>query len=124
MSLIKKTVKLEDKEKYLKLHFSIINPMFPVQLSNKEAEILSAFLSLDNKLIEDEVFNPLTRKKVMEVKKLSAGALGNHLKSMLSKGFLSKDAVTNRITINKACLPCYPEQSYNFKLILNENKES
>jgi len=118
MSLIKKTVKLESKEEYLKLHFFIINPMFPVQLSNKEAEILASFLSLDKSLIEEEVFNPLTRKRVMESKLLSPGALGNHLKTMLSKGFLTRNEVTNKISVNPMCLPSYPSQDYNFKLTL------
>jgi len=120
MEILSKTITLDNKEDFLKMHFSIINPVFPVQLSIKEIEILAAFLALDEKLIEDEVFNTLTRKKVMEDKKLQAGGLGNHLKSMIDKKFLLKKPITNKIYVNPFCLPEKVKQEYSYKIVLKE----
>ena len=49
MSIIRKALKLK-KEEFYKKHLLIINHILPVQMTNKEAEVLAAFMSLEGEL--------------------------------------------------------------------------
>ena len=49
MAIIRKALKLK-KEEYFKKHLLIINHILPVQMTNKEAEVLAAFMSLAGEL--------------------------------------------------------------------------
>lgn len=116
MKIIQKSFKLP-KQQYYKKHIEIINTFLPIQLTEKEIEILSSFLSLDKNIIEEDTFNSFARKIIKRDLNLSAGGLGNHLKSMIEKGFLDKNKMTNRISIKSFLLPEENSQGYQIKII-------
>lgn len=115
-------LKLE-KDKYIKMHLSILNLFLPKKLTEKEIDILSNFMSLPDELISQDMFNSYSRKLVKERLSLSSGGLGNHLKSMVDKGFLEKDKITARITVKKFLIPRKEEQKFsiNIKVKKDEN---
>jgi len=117
MKIIQQVFKLERSE-YYTMHLGIINSVLPVKLSDKELEVLAAFMALDENIIKDDNFNSFARKIVREKLKpnLSSAGLSNHLKSMIDKGFLSKDSITNVITIKEFLKPEQDTQGYQFKI--------
>jgi len=116
MKPIQRILNLNQDDYYIK-HLTIVSVLLPTHLTNKEIEILAAFLSLDKSLIEDDMFNSVARKKVMQKLKLSPGGLGNHLKSIINKKVLDRNAITNRITMKPFLLPQEPTQGYQIKII-------
>lgn len=120
MKIVQKTVKVE-KYDFYKLHLSIINTLIPDEdkMVNKEIEVLAAFMGLEKVLIEEDMFNTLARKQVKTKLNLSAGGLGNHLKSLINKKHLAKNEITGRITINPHIVPEEPVQGFQIKLIQN-----
>lgn len=119
MKIIQQAFKL-DKDKYYIVHLGILNAILPVKLTDKELEVLAAFMGLDENIVEDSYFNPVARKKVLKKLELSPAGLSNHLKAMLDKGFLIKNSITNVITIKEFLLPEIDGQGYQFKIIKNE----
>lgn len=116
MKVIQQAFRLENED-YYTMHLNIVNAILPVKLTEKELEVLSAFMSLDKNIIEDGYFNSVARKKVMKKLNLLPAGLSNHLREMINKGFLSKNSVTNFITIKEFLLPQEDGQGYQFKLI-------
>lgn len=121
MSVIQKSLKLNVKE-YYTTHLNIINSIFPKRLTDKEIEILSEFMSLDISITGVDMFNTYARKIIKENLKMSSGSLSNHLKSMLDKDFLTKDKITNRISVREFLLPNENWQGYQFKIIKQVNE--
>ena len=87
MEVIRKAIVCKSRMEFYELHLAIINPLLPNRLTEKEILILASFMSADERLVEDDRFNSLVRKKVMQRHQLSAGGLGNYLKAMIKKGF-------------------------------------
>ena len=116
MKIIQRAFKVENQE-YYTMHLQIVNAVLPVKLTDKELEVLSAFMGLDKNIIEENYFNPVARKKVLKRLDLSAAGLSNHLKSMINKGFLTKNNITNVITIKEFLLPEEDGQGYQFKIV-------
>jgi len=116
MKPIQQALKLKGKFFYEK-HLTIVSSLLPTNLTQKEIEVLACFLALDKVLIEEDMFNTIARKKVMDELGLQAGGLGNHLKSMLEKKVLVKHEITKRITIREFLLPQEPIQGYQIKLV-------
>lgn len=116
MKIIQRAFKVENQE-YYNMHLQIVNAILPVKLTDKELEVLSAFMGLDKNIIEENYFNPVARKKVLKRLDISAAGLSNHLKSMINKGFLIKNDITNTITIREFLLPEDDGQGYQFKIV-------
>jgi DNA-binding MarR family transcriptional regulator len=116
MKPIQRILHLKQDDYYIK-HLTIINTLLPTYLTDKEIEVLAAFMSLDKNLIEDDMFNTVARKKVMTKLNLSPGGLGNHLKSMINKKVLDRNEITNKITIKTFLLPQEPAQGYQIKIL-------
>ena len=116
MEVIRKAIVCKSRMEFYELHLAIINPLLPNRLTEKEILILASFMSADERLVEDDRFNSLVRKKVMQRHQLSAGGLGNYLKAMIKKGFLSKSKITGRIKIKEFMLPKDNVQGYEFKI--------
>ena len=116
MKIIQKSFNLENQDYYI-MHLNIVNAILPVKLTDKELEVLAAFMGLEKNLIEENYFNPVARKKVLKKVGLSPAGLSNHLKSMIDKGFLSKNDITNTITIKQFLLPEEDGQGYQFKIV-------
>ena len=112
MKVISKSISL-DSYNYYKKHLYIINPLLPIQLTDKEIEVLASFMSLTGDLSKDP-FSTTGRKIVMERLSLSAGGLSNYLRQLKEKGFL----VDNKII--PILIPENSVQLYSFKLIKNE----
>ena len=123
MSIISKVIGVDSKVVYFTKHLSIINPILPVQLTEKEIAVLANFMALDKVLIEDDMFNTIARKKVMDSLKISDGGLGNYLRSMIKKTFLQKSEITGRITVQDFLSPEANNQGYQFKIQFNEDSD-
>jgi DNA-binding MarR family transcriptional regulator len=121
MQVITKVLKVGRQDYYIK-HLEMMNIIlpetsFPEKLSSKEIEVLAAFMSQDKNLIEEDMFNGLVRKKVMEQLNLKPGGLGNHLNKMITKTFLDKSDITKRITLKDFIYPEGNHQGYRVKLV-------
>lgn len=115
MKIITKEIKEEGHMYYVK-YLEILNVLLPAKLTHKEIEVLAAFMSQEKNLIEDDMFNGVVRKKVMEKLNLKPGGLGNHLKSMIKKKFLDKNEITKKITIKPFLMPEDNVQGFRLKI--------
>lgn len=116
MKIIKKALALERIEYYEK-HLLIINPLLPVQMTPKEAEVLANFMSLTGDLTRDP-FSTLGRKIVREKLGISAGGLGNYLNQLKSKGFITESQ--GFLNILPILTPEEDMQLYQFQLKVKE----
>lgn len=110
------------KYDYCVKHLEMLNiilpeEQFPDKLSSKEIEVLAAFMSQEKNLIEEDMFNGVVRKKVMDKLSLKPGGLGNHLKKMIEKKFLTKNDLTKRILLKPFLYPADNHQGYRIKLV-------
>ena len=119
MSIIRKTLKLS-KEEFYKKHLLIINHILPTQMTNKEAEVLAAFLSLEGDLSNDP-FSTTGRKIVRERLNIQPGGLGNYLEKLKTKKFILENEDTKELTIIPILKPSKVGQLYQFKLEINES---
>ncbi len=118
MNIVVKVLKVE-KEKFYRLHLELVNALLEedYKMVNKEIEVLVAFMSLEKNIIEEDMFNTLARKQVKEkLGNMTAAALSNHLKTLQDKGHISKNEITNRLTLNKHLIPGEPSQGYQIKI--------
>ncbi len=115
MEIIQKGIKAEGN--YHILHLTIINPFLPKPLTTKEIAFLAAFLEIEGELVEDDRFNTVVRKKVMEKLGLSPGGMSNYLKALINKSIISKNEYSGRLSVHDALLPGDKAQGYQFKLI-------
>ena len=111
-----------DREKYYVTHLSIFNTILPAKLTDKELEVLSAFMSLDETITQENMFNSEARKRVMKKLNLQPAGLSNHLGAMITKGFLVKNDVTKLITIKQFLLPEKDGQGYQIKIYLRNEQ--
>jgi DNA-binding MarR family transcriptional regulator len=121
MQVITNILKVNRYDYYVK-HLEILNIVlpedkFPMKLSSKEIEVLAAFMSQDKNLIEEDMFNGVVRKKVMDKLNLKPGGLGNHLKKMIEKKFLTKNELTKRIVLKSFLSPVDNHQGYRIKIV-------
>lgn len=117
MKVIQQVFSLE-REKYFEMHLSILNAILPAKLTDKELEVLSAFMSLDESITQENMFNSEARKRVMKKLNLQPAGLSNHLGSMIAKGFLVKNEVTKLISVKHFLLPEKDGQGYQLKIFL------
>lgn len=124
MQVIQKELKINSEQYYL-MHLNIINSVFSVKLTDKEIEVLAGFMALDKNITGTDMFNTYARRLVKEkLEGMSAGSLSNHLKAMIDKGFLTKDEISNRISIKEFLLPEDTWQGYQFRIIKVENESN
>lgn len=121
MQVISNIQKVSKYDYYVK-HLEMINILlpekdFPDKMSIKEIEVLAAFLSQDKSLIEEDMFNGVVRKKVMAKLNLKPGGLGNHLKKLIEKKYLSKNDITKKIVMKSFLIPIDNHQGYRIKLV-------
>ena len=118
MAIIRKALKLK-KEEYFKKHLLIINHILPIQMTNKEAEVLAAFMSLEGELASDP-FSTSGRKIVMRKLNIKPGGLGNYLDAFKRKGFVLENKISKDLRIIPILIPSKSEQFYQFKLEIDE----
>lgn len=110
MQTIKKTIKLNKKDYYVK-HLLLINNILPVQISNKQAEVLGCFMEIEGNI---DPFSTSGRKIVRDNLAISSGGLGNHLDELCRKGFIIKHKETYKIL--PILIPDKQNQTYQFTL--------
>lgn len=115
MKNFKKLLQLEGTEYYRK-HLEIISSVTPINLTDKEMDVLSQFMGAPSSIIEGDRFNTLVRKLVMKKLKLSSGGLGNYLNSMIKKSVIIKSR-TGKLSINPSLMPEGRDQLYQFRLL-------
>lgn len=119
MGIIQRELRL-DKNQYNIKHLQMVNTILNADLTDKEIEVLAVFMSLDKMITEDDMFNTIARKKVMDKLNLSPGGLGNHLRSMIDKNALDKNEISKRIRIKPFLFPDKKVQGYQIKIVDNE----
>jgi DNA-binding MarR family transcriptional regulator len=117
MKIITRSFILNKKE-FLTKHFQILSTLGNLNLTDKEIEVITSFLSLDKKIIEEDVFNSLARKLVLEELKISHGSLSNYIKALVTKQLIIKNEITGNIKINPVILPDENLQGYKIKIEL------
>lgn len=122
MKILKKHQKLSRKDFYEK-HLMITNIFLPIKMSQKEINVLSSFMALDKSIIGDEMFNLISRKKVMEELKLSPGGLGNYLSSLIDKGYIDKSLI-GKLKVKEYLLPNDNIQGYQFLIQIKEDEQA
>ena len=98
--VIGKILKLSPYE-YYQTHLKIVSAVLPNPFTGREIEVLASFMACEPSLIEDDMFNTLVRKKVKKKLNLSDGGLGNHLKSMVDKGWLVRNEITGSLKVRE-----------------------
>ena len=116
--VLQRTVKAGDQY-YIK-HLTIINCLFPdaMTMTEKEINVLAAFMEIKGEIVEDDRFNSIVRKKVMKKVGLSSAGISNYLKSLIEKNMLLKNEFSNRITVQDFLVPQDNNQAYQFKITL------
>lgn len=110
MKAISKKITLSTRE-YYTIHLSIVNALIPTKLTPKEIDVLGFFMSLQGDIAKDR-FGTTARKLIMKELNLSDGGLGNYLKSLREKGFISSN---NEIL--PTLIPNEDKQEYFFQLL-------
>jgi len=96
------------EDEYYRTHLGIINNFIPVKMTNREIDVLAAFMVVDN-LIR---FETKGKRLVKSALGLSNGSLGNHLKRLRDKKFIIK--LDNSEIIPNIFFPESDIQYYNF----------
>lgn len=115
--VLKKVVIVKSDLDFYAKHLELINPILPVKLTPKEIEVLGAFMSLKGEMAEEERFGTYCRKKVKKLLDLSDGGLGNYLRDLKLKKY-----VTDSWGIVPFLFPKDNPQEYNFILKKDESK--
>lgn len=114
MNKIVKTLRLSKKEYYI-THLMLINPILPIKLSKKEAEVLAHFMMLEGDL-KIMPFCYTGRQKIKDELSLSNGGLSNYMRAFREGNFVYED----KNKIEKILPILYPDsahQEYNFRII-------
>lgn len=109
--VISKTLRLGLLD-YYKKHLHIINHILPVQMTDREIEVLSCFMSLNRGDID--LFSTSVRRIVMDKLGLSAGGLSNYIRQLKGKGFIIEEG--DKLVILGILVPDSGSQLYSFKL--------
>lgn len=113
---------LLSSSRYYETHMKIVNIVLQLNLEPKELQVLAAFMSLDKKILEGDVINSFSRKKVREQLEMSPASVTNHLRSLISKGMIIKDDFSGRYYFNEAIIAEDNKQKYNIILMKDENQ--
>lgn len=124
MKILQKTLRLSAEEFY-RMHLSLVNSLSSEKMTEKEVDVLVAFMTLDKNITQDDMFNSLARKHVKQkLNNMSAGGMSNNLRTLINKGFLIKNEITKKITPKESLFPGEPVSGYQIKLIkIEQNGE-
>ena len=116
--------KLELKEQnYFRAHIYILNALLPsMNLSNKEIEVLAAFMSFDGTLEKDR-FSTTGKKMAKDILNMSTQSIWTYIKSLKEKNiiYVKPNGVWD---IKPSLLPINRKtQSYSIKLINKGDEE-
>jgi DNA-binding MarR family transcriptional regulator len=81
-------------------------------LTNKEIEVLALFMSLKGDIADQDRFGTQCRKMVMAKLGLKPGGLGNYLRALEEKGYISKKG--KQFEVNPFIVPDPQRQGYQF----------
>jgi len=115
MKIVQKEILLSGDE-YYAFHLRLVNCFLDKRLSNKEIDILSAFMSLD--VGDRERFSGNARRVVFnKLGKTLETNISSYLSSMLKKGVLFKE--NGMFNVSKFMFPDDRLQGYQFKIVNN-----
>jgi len=90
MKALSKKLVLNTKDYYI-VHLSIINALIPGnKLTPKEIEVLASFMMLQGDIAQDR-FGSTAKKLIRLNLNISDAGLSNYIKSLKTKGFISKN---------------------------------
>jgi hypothetical protein len=116
IKLIQRALNGLDLKEYHVKHLEILNPVLPAKLTQKEIEVLAAFMALRGDVVEQDRFGTQARKIVKEQLSMSSGGLGNHLRELKDKSFIyQKDG---KYFVREFLIPDNKAQGYQFKIEL------
>ena len=121
MEVIKKKLGDLTEEEFHVRHLQIINLLLPVNMTQKELEVLALFMSLDGQIVKKDRFGTTARKIVMEKLNISSGGLGNYLKALKDKKIIYYNEF-NVLEANRHLFPDSPKQGYN--ILIEKEDES
>ena len=120
MQEIKKCMYLT-RTQFYETHLSLVNCILPVKLTEREIQVLAAFMALEfPKDKESFRFSTPSRRVVKKAQKLSDGGLTNYISNLVNKGFLHRDhpGMDADIKILPSLLPSSDsQQDYKFRII-------
>ena len=119
MKILRKSIVDLDVIAYHILHLQIINPMLPVKLTGKEAEVLAHFMSLPPQVADMGRFNSITKRMIRDRMSLSIAGMSNYMKALESKKCIIKDQYGNT-TIQRHLIPNTGAQGYQFKIVMDK----
>lgn len=114
---ITKTKILREK-KYFETHLAIINALLPVKMTHMEIVVLGRFMALKGDIAKER-FGSTARKMVKQDLNISSAGMSNYMRAFEDKGFISNN--NGIMEILPILIPDEKEQTYNFKLTLNED---
>lgn len=117
MKVIQRVFELSQVE-YYQTHLKIINTVLPLNITDKEIEVLSHFMVLPPEILKYDNFNSLARSRVKESLNLSDAGLSNHIKSLRNKKFVRAEG--KNLFIEKALIPDNSKQGYNLILKIKD----
>lgn len=79
-----KAIELGSKD-YYRTHLRLINPVLPVEMTDREIDVLAEFLKVD---IEQDRFGTTARALVRKNLNISHSNLSNFMRSLSVKGYL------------------------------------
>jgi hypothetical protein len=113
--VFKQSYTLKNKE-YYELNLAILNVFLPVDLTKKEIEFLSHFMSIDNPLAEMDRFNSAFKKIVRREMKISDGGMTNYMTSLKKKNII-KESDSGILYIIPSIFPDKEEVNFNIKIV-------
>lgn len=120
-----KRVKKErlNKKEFIPKYLKLINVILPLPLTNKELEILSAFMELEGDLVENDRFGTQARSYVREKFGFKTHSnLDNYIKYFKNKGVIFSDR-NGKLQINpKISIPKNEKEvelTFSFSLLSN-----
>ena len=114
MKIIEKSLVLP-KDKFFEKHLAIINPLLPVQLTYKEIEVISSFLTVEAEIGKRFTFSNIGRKEVKKKLDLSNGGLSNYIRALKEKKIILEDE-NKELYILDILKPTGKTQGYQIKL--------
>lgn len=107
--MIKKALKLS-LEDYIKKHLEIINVFLPIKLTEKEIEVIGAFMAIE----DIDKFSSNNKKVVSGKLGIAMSNLSMYINKLIEKGFIIK--IDDRLEVLPILYPSNGYQEYMFRV--------
>jgi DNA-binding MarR family transcriptional regulator len=100
MKVVQEKIKTNKIAEYYKKNLEILNCILENKLTKVEMDTLAMFLMLPKEVVEDGYFTSHTKKIVIETNNISSSSLSGILKSIISKGIITKKENTGKLELS------------------------